>query len=208
MKVANVLPKLGYEYNSLEPFIDEKTMILHYTKHHQGYVDKLNKALEKYPKLLEKHAEELLKEISKIPKDIRTVVVNNGGGHVNHSFFWKILKKGVNINGEVLEAINNSFGDFDNFKKMFKESALGLFGSGWAWLVLDKKKLKIVTTHNQNSPISEGLIPVLGIDVWEHAYYLKYQNRRAEYVDAFFNVINWDAVNQNFIDAKKIRRLK
>jgi len=192
------LPKLPYAYDALEPFIDARTMEIHYTKHHQGYVDKLNKALEKYPKLQKNSAENLLKSLDVIPEDIRTAVRNNGGGHVNHSFFWPLLKKGVEPKGEILKALNKKFKGIDNFKEEFKNRATGLFGSGWCWLVLNNGELEIMTTPNQDSPISQNKIPILGIDVWEHAYYLKYQNRRPEYVDAFFNVINWDQVNENF----------
>ncbi len=198
------LPKLPYAYDSLEPFIDAKTMEIHHTKHHQAYVDKLNKALEKYPKLQKNSAEDLIKNLDVIPEDIRTAVRNHGGGHVNHSFFWQILKKGIEPKGEILKAINKKFKGIDKFKELFKDTATTLFGSGWVWLVLDSKGgLEIIKTPNQDNPISNGMIPILGIDVWEHAYYLRYQNRRPEYVDAFFNVINWDRVNENFLNYKK-----
>ena len=198
------LPKLPYAYDALEPFIDAKTMEIHHTKHHQTYVDKLNKALEKYPKLQKNSAEDLIKNLEVIPEDIRTAVRNHGGGHVNHSFFWQILKKGIEPKGEILKAINKKFKGIDNFKELFKEAATTLFGSGWAWLVLNSKgELEIVKTPNQDSPITHNMIPILGIDVWEHAYYLRYQNRRPEYVDAFFNVINWEKVNEHFLNAKK-----
>lgn len=198
------LPKLPYAYDALEPFIDAKTMEIHHTKHHQTYVDKLNKALEKYPKLQKNSAEDLIKNLEVIPEDIRTAVRNHGGGHVNHSFFWQILKKGVEPKGEILKAINKKFKGIDTFKEQFKDAATTLFGSGWAWLVLNSKgELEIVKTPNQDSPITHNMIPILGIDVWEHAYYLRYQNRRPEYVDAFFNVINWEKVNEHFLNAKK-----
>ena len=177
MKPINILPILGYEYDSLESFIDKKTMKIHHTKHHQTYVDKLNKALEEYPELQNKPVEELLKNPEKIPEEITNAVINNGGGHANHSFFWKVLKKEVEIKGEISDAINSSFGDFDNFKKKLTEAALGLFGSGWTWLVLDKGKLEIINTANQISLLTEGKIPLLNLDLWEHAYYLKYQNK-------------------------------
>ena len=191
------LPKLAYNYNALEPFIDEQTMIVHHTKHHQAYTDKLNAALEGYDEFKKKKAEDLIKDINKIPEKIRTAVRNHGGGYVNHSFFWTILKKDVKISGKILEAINKRFGSYDNFKEEFTKASVGLFGSGWAWLVIDKEKLEIITTANQDSPLSQGKKPLLCIDVWEHAYYLKYQNRRAEYIEAFFNIINWDKVNDN-----------
>jgi len=197
------LPKLPYAFDALEPFIDEKTMEIHHGKHHQGYVDKLNKALEKYPKLQKNSAEDLIKSLEVIPEDIKTAVRNNGGGHVNHSFFWQILKKAVDPKGEILKAINKKFRGIDVFKEEFKTKATGLFGSGWCWLVLNNGELEIVITSNQDNPISQNKIPILGVDVWEHAYYLKYQNRRPEYVDAFFNVINWEQVNENYLKARK-----
>jgi Fe-Mn family superoxide dismutase len=193
------LPKLEYAYNSLEPFIDEATMKLHHDKHHQTYTDKLNAALEKHPEIKAKRAEELLMNLEKVPEDIRKAVRNHGGGYVNHNFFWKILKKDVKIKGKIREEIEKKFGSFEKFKEEFTNASLNLFGSGWAWLVLNKnKELEIITTPNQDSPISEGKFPLLTIDVWEHAYYLKYQNRRADYVNVFFNVINWDRVEENY----------
>ena len=197
------LPELGYNYDALEPFIDARTMEIHHKKHHQTYIDKLNKALEKYPKLQNRPVEELIRNLSMIPEDIRTAVQNHGGGHANHSFFWKILKKNVEPSGEILKAINKKFKGIDNFKKLFKDAATTLFGSGWVWLVFNGKELEIIKTPNQDNPITNRKIPLLGLDVWEHAYYLKYQNRRPEYVDAFFNVINWKQVNDNFLKAKK-----
>jgi len=192
------LPKLEYTYNSLEPFIDETTMKVHHDKHHQAYTDKLNAALEKHPELKIRSTEELLKNLKQVPEDIRTAVRNNGGGYVNHDFFWKILKKDVKIKGKIKQEIEKKFGSFDKFKEEFTNASLGLFGSGWVWLVLNNGKLEIMTTSNQDSPISEGKIPLLTIDVWEHAYYLKYQNRRADYISAFFNVINWEGVEENY----------
>ncbi len=197
------IPKLKYEYNSLEPFIDEQTMKIHHDKHHQAYADKLNAALEKHPELKIKNAEELLKNLDKIPEDIKTVVKNQGGGYVNHSFFWSVLRKNVELNGKIKDAIEKNFGSFDKFKEEFTNASVKLFGSGWVWLVLNKGKLEIISTANQDSPISEGKIPLLVIDLWEHAYYLKYQNRRAEYIENFFNVINWKKVEENLIDRKK-----
>ena len=200
--MTHKLPELGYGYDALEPFIDAKTMEIHHGKHHQGYVDKLNKALEGKKDLQGKKVEELLKELNKIPEDIRTAVRNNGGGHANHSFFWPLLKKNVEFKGEVAEAIKKRFGSFEKFKEEFSNSAAGRFGSGWAWLVLNSGKLEIMSTANQDSPLSEGKIPGLGLDVWEHAYYLKYQNRRPEYIEAFFKIINWNKVDEHF-KAKK-----
>mgnify|MGYP001574558142 CR=1 FL=1 len=203
----HTLPNLGYEYNALEPYIDEQTMRIHHTKHHQTYVDKLNAALEKYPELQKKSAEELIKDLSKIPEDIQTAVRNHGGGHVNHSMFWKLLKKDVKISDEFLKIIEDNFGGFDKFKEMFSKSANSLFGSGWCWLVFDKEdkdeSFKIMNAQNQDNPITQGMVPLLGIDLWEHAYYLKYQNRRAEYVTNFFNVINWQQVEENYREAIK-----
>lgn len=197
------LPKLEYTYNSLEPYIDEQTMRIHHTKHHQAYTDKLNAAIEKFPELQKKTAEELMKNLNTIPEIIRTAVKNNGGGYVNHSFFWKILKKNIKPKGEIFMTINKKFTNFDNFRTQFKDASLTLFGSGWVWLVVNPKtkELEIIKTSNQDSPISKGKIPLLTIDLWEHAYYLKYQNKRADYVDAFFNVINWEQVNENYVNA-------
>jgi superoxide dismutase, Fe-Mn family len=206
--MAHELPKLHYDYGALEPHIDAKTMKIHHSKHHQAYLDKLNAALEKHPELLERPMEELLRDLNDIvPEDIRAAVRNNGGGYVNHNFFWEIMApagEGGEFSGAVADAINSSFGDFEEFKKKFSEAALGRFGSGWAWLVLDgNKELKIISTANQDSPLMEGYKPILGIDVWEHAYYLKHQNRRADYVDEWFSVVNWNKVNEIFEQAKK-----
>ncbi|MEK6818558.1 MAG: superoxide dismutase [Nanoarchaeota archaeon] len=198
--MKHTLPKLSYDYDFLEPWIDAKTMEIHYTKHHQAYVDKLNLALEKHPEFGKKELRELLEHLDKVPEDIRTAVRNHGGGHWNHSFFWEILTgEKQDVEGEVIEKIEEDFGSFDEFKTKFKEAALNRFGSGWVWLVLNTgKDLEIVSTANQDSPLMEGKIPILGLDVWEHAYYLKYQNKRGDYIDAFWNILNWEKVNEIF----------
>jgi len=195
--MAHELPELGYDYDSLEPYIDEETMKIHHDKHHGGYVTKLNAAVEG-SKFESKEVIELLKEINELPDNLKTAVRNNGGGHFNHTLFWSILKKDVVLKGELLEAINDEFGSLDEFKEKFSAAAITVFGSGWAWLVVNSGKLEIVQTKNQDNPISDGKIPILGLDVWEHAYYLKYQNKRPDYIEAFFNVINWDKVTENF----------
>ena len=197
------LPKLPYGYDALEPFIDVQTMSIHHSRHHQTYVDKLNTALEKYPKLQKMTVEELLSDLNSVPEDIRTAVRNHGGGHANHTLFWSLLKKDVSFSGEIAEAIKAEFGGFDQFKKKFVATAAGVFGSGWAWLVLGAKGLEIIGTANQDSPLSKGMIPLLAIDVWEHAYYLRYQNRRPDYLDAIFNAINWEKVNELYIGARQ-----
>lgn len=196
------LPELDYNYDSLEPYIDEQTMMIHHDKHHQGYANKLNTALEKHPEIKAENAEDLLKDLDKIPEDIRTVVRNNGGGYVNHNFFWSILKKDIELKGEIKEAIEKEFRNFEEFKKMFSEIAAGVFGSGWAWLVINDGELEIIKTSGHDNPVSEGKIPILVIDVWEHSYYLKYQNKRAEYIENFFKIINWDKVNEYFVKSK------
>ncbi|MFH5837391.1 superoxide dismutase [Proteiniclasticum sp. C24MP] len=198
------LPKLPYDYNALEPYVDAQTMEIHYSKHHNGYVTKLNGALEKYPELQEKSLKELLTDLNAVPEDIRTAVRNNGGGHMNHSLFWTVMKKaeGQKPEGELLEAINEKFGSFDEFKTVFSDAAATRFGSGWAWLVVKGGKLEVMSTPNQDNPVSEGYEPILGLDVWEHAYYLKYQNRRPEYIENWFNVVNWDEVSKLFKEAK------
>lgn len=202
--MTHKLPELPYAYNALEPYIDEQTMRIHHSKHHQTYVDKLNAALEKYPELQKKGIEDLIKGVDSIPADIRPAVRNHGGGHINHSFFWPILKKDVEPKGEILEAIKANFSSFEKFREEFTKASVNHFGSGWAWLVMnDKGTLEIMATSNQDSPLSQKKTPLLCIDVWEHAYYLKYQNRRPEYVEAFFNVINWKKVNEHFTMAKK-----
>ncbi|MGE5258442.1 MAG: superoxide dismutase [Hyphomicrobiales bacterium] len=200
--MAHTLPKLEYAYDALEPYIDARTMEIHHTKHHQTYVDKLNAAIKGNAALEKAGVEQLIRNLNEVPENIRTAVRNHGGGHVNHSFFWPTLKKGVKAAGPAVDAIARKFGSFDKFKEDFSNAAALLFGSGWAWLALNKGELEIVTTPNQDSPISQGRIPILGIDVWEHAYYLKYQNRRPEYVAAFFNVINWEKVNEHFRAAR------
>jgi Fe-Mn family superoxide dismutase len=198
------LPKLPYDYNALEPYVDAQTMEIHYSKHHNGYVTKLNGALEKYPELQEKSLKELLTDLNAIPENIRGAVRNNGGGHMNHSLFWTVMKKaeGQKPEGELLEAINEKFGSFEEFKTVFSDAAATRFGSGWAWLVVKDGKLEVMSTPNQDNPVSEGYEPILGLDVWEHAYYLKYQNRRPEYIENWFNVVNWDEVAKLYKEAK------
>jgi Fe-Mn family superoxide dismutase len=198
------LPKLDYEYNALEPHIDARTMEIHYTKHHQGYVNKYNAAVEG-TELADKDPVEVLKNLSAVPEDKRTAVRNNGGGHVNHSMFWKILSpnSGGEPSGDVAEAINATFGSFDAFKEEFTKAASTRFGSGWAWLVVDSNgELKVYSTPNQDSPYSDGNTPIFGLDVWEHAYYLHYQNKRPDYIAAFWNVVNWEQVEENYKNAK------
>jgi Fe-Mn family superoxide dismutase len=197
------LPKLPYEYNTLEPYMDELTVRIHHDKHHQTYVDKLNAALEPYPGLQKLKVEELLKDLNKIPEAGRTAIKNHGGGVLNHNQFWEILKKDIPITKTMNDAITKDFGNFESFKKQFSDSAMGRFGSGWAWLVVNNGKLEIVSTANQDTPLSEGKIPILMIDVWEHAYYLKYQNRRAEFVENFFKIINWKEVEKKYKEAMK-----
>jgi len=196
------LPQLGYEYDALEPHIDTETMKIHHSKHHQAYTDKFNAALQGYDDLLQKSAEEIIKQLDGVPDVIRKTVRNNGGGYINHNFFWKILKKDVEFKGEIADAINAKFGSFDKFKDDFTHAAATLFGSGWAWLVLNEGRLEIMQTHNQDSPLTERKIPLLCIDVWEHSYYLKYQNKRPDYIENFFKVINWEKVNELFKQAK------
>ncbi len=193
------LPNLGYSYDALEPYFDKETMQLHHTKHHQAYIDKLNAALEKHPNLQNRDVDDLLKDLNNIPEDIRTAIRNHGGGHYNHSIWWPMLKKNTKFSGDIAKAIEKTFGSYDEFKKKFTENALSVFGSGWGWLVVDKNgKLEIVKTANQDSPISEGKKPIIGVDMWEHSMYLLYKNRKTEYLEAFFNVINWEQVNKNF----------
>jgi len=196
---AFTLPKLDYAFDALEPHIDAQTMEIHHDRHHKAYVDNLNKALAGN-EWAKKSLPEILQNLEKLPEKIRTAVRNNGGGHWNHSFFWTIMaKKGGKPSGGLNDAIVNSFVDLDSFKKMFKEAAMTRFGSGWAWLTVAKGgKLKIVSSPNQDSPVMEGGTPILGIDVWEHAYYLKYQNKRTDYVDAWWNVVNWDLVSDPY----------
>ena len=198
------LPKLEYAYEVLEPYLDSQTMEIHHSKHHQAYIDNLNKALERHEDLQEKSAEELLKNLEAVPEEIRIAVKNNAGGHLNHSFFWTILKKDITPSGEILEAIEKDFQSLDEFKKQFKQAAITQFGSGWAWLVFNptSNKLEITKTRDHESPITENKIPLLVIDVWEHAYYLKYQNKRPDYAEAFMSIINWTKVNEYFLNAK------
>ena len=198
------LPDLPYAYDALEPYIDEETMHLHHDKHHNTYVTNLNAAIEKHPELGEKSVEELLADFDSVPEDIKTAVRNNGGGHANHSFFWEILapNAGGEPTGAIKEAIEETFGSFADFKEEFKTAATGRFGSGWAWLVIKDGKLAITSTANQDSPLMDGQTPVLGLDVWEHAYYLKYKNVRPDYINAFWSVVNWDKVNDFYAKAK------
>lgn len=203
--MAYELPSLSYPFNALEPHIDAKTMEIHHDKHHQAYITNANKALEGHPDLAAKPVDELLADLNKVPEAIRTVLRNNAGGHSNHTFFWKIIgpNAGGTPKGKLAEAINSTFGGFDKFKEDLEKAGLGRFGSGWAWLVINKEgKLQITSTANQDTPISEGLKPVIGVDVWEHAYYLKYQNRRPEYLKAWWNVVNWDQAEKNFEASK------
>ena len=202
--MTHKLPDLPYSYDALEPHIDAKTMSIHHDKHHQGYVNNLNAALEKYPDLQNKAMVELLADLDAIPADIRTAVRNNGGGHANHSLFWPCMSPqgGGEPKGSLAEAINKSFGSFASFKEQFTKAAATRFGSGWAWLCVDGDgSLVITSTPNQDNPVSEGLIPILGLDVWEHAYYLNYQNRRPDYIAAWWKVVNWNEVAKNFTAA-------
>ena len=194
------LPPLPYAPDALEPHIDKMTMEIHHGKHHGGYVTNLNAALEKHPELQSKSVEDLLRGIQSVPEDIRTAVRNNGGGHANHSMFWVIMgpKKGGAPTGAIADAIKSTFGSFDSFKEQFAKAGATRFGSGWAWLVEHNGKLVVESTANQDSPLMEGKKPLLGVDVWEHAYYLKYQNRRPDYLAAWWSVVNWDAVNKRF----------
>ncbi len=199
------LPPLPYDYAALEPYIDEATMKLHHDKHHQTYVTNLNGAVDKHPELGSKSPEELIKDLSAIPEDVRKVVQNNGGGHVNHTMFWEIMKPtgGGEPTGELAEEIKSAFGDFETFKKTFNETTAKQFGSGWGWLVYKGGKLEILTTANQDNPLSQGLYPILGNDVWEHAYYLKYQNKRPDYLAAWWNTVNWEKIAERFETARK-----
>ena len=202
--MAFELPPLPYDYAALEPSIDEQTMRIHHDKHHGTYVNNLNAALENQPNLQGKSIEELLRDINSVPENIRTAVRNNGGGHANHSMFWEIMapNAGGQPSGALAEAINSSFGGLDAFKEQFTKAATTRFGSGWAWLLADGGRLEITSTANQDSPLMEGRVPILGLDVWEHAYYLKYQNRRPEYINAWWNVVNWNAVAERFNRAR------
>lgn len=203
--MAYQLPDLPYDFNSLEPHIDERTMRIHHGKHHNTYVTNLNAALEGHPDLAAKSIEDLLRDIDNVPESIRTAVRNNGGGHANHSLFWQIMSPngGGEPSGELAEAINKKWGSFDKFKEEFSQAAAGRFGSGWAWLVVDENgELQVYSTANQDSPYMQGHTPILGLDVWEHAYYLNYQNRRPDYIAAWWNVVNWDNVNQRYLAAR------
>jgi Fe-Mn family superoxide dismutase len=194
------LPPLPYAFDALEPHIDAKTMEIHHDRHHQAYVTNLNKAVMGNAELSKTSIEELIRHLDDVPETVRTAVRNNGGGHYNHSLFWRLMKKdgGGQPKGALARAMETRFGGFDRFKTEFSDAAMKVFGSGWAWLILDGKELKIASTPNQDVPLSHGKHPLLGLDVWEHAYYLKHQNKRADYVAAFFNVINWDVVSERF----------
>ena len=201
--MAYSLPDLPYDYKALEPHIDAQTMEIHHTKHHQTYIDKVNAALEG-TEFADKPIEEVIKSLDKIPTDKRTVVRNNGGGHINHSLFWTVMGPdgGGEPTGAVADSISDKFGSFKQFQEKFTEAAINRFGSGWAWLVLDGGSVDVISTPNQDSPLIESKVPILGLDVWEHAYYLKYQNKRPDYVEAWWNVVNWDEVNRRFGEAK------
>ena len=202
--MAFTLPALPYAYDALTPYIDEEKIQMHHEKHHNTYITNVNAALEKHPELAEKTIEELLADLNSVPEDIRTAVRNNGGGHANHSLFWTVLapNAGGEPTGAVKDGIEEAFGSFDAMKEKFAAAAVGRFGSGWAWLVVSDGKLEITSTPNQDSPISEGKTPILGLDVWEHAYYLNYKNVRPEYIKAFWNLVNWDEVNSRLAAAK------
>jgi Fe-Mn family superoxide dismutase len=198
------LPNLPYPTNALEPSIDAMTMEIHHGRHHKTYVDNLNKALEGQAALADKPIDQLLRDIKQVPDNIRQVVINNGGGHANHTMFWEIMgaKAGGKPSGPLADDIAKTFGDFAAFQTQVKQAGLGRFGSGWAWLVLAGGKLQIISTANQDSPLMNGQSPILGVDVWEHAYYLKYQNKRADYLDAWWNTVNWNAVGERYSKAK------
>ncbi len=202
--MAYTLPPLPYANNALEPYIDALTMEIHHDRHHKAYVDNLNKALEGHAALASKPIEQLLREITQVPENIRQAVINNGGGHANHTMFWEIMANnpGGKPSGPLADDLNATFGDFATFQAQLKQAGLGRFGSGWAWLVLADGKLKVINTLNQDSPLMHGQTPILGVDVWEHAYYLKYQNKRPDYLDAWWNVVNWNAVAQRYSHAK------
>ena len=196
---------LGYDFAALEPHIDTTTMQIHYGKHHTAYINNLNAALEKAPELAGKSALELVRDLNSVPETVRTAVRNNGGGHANHTMFWKLMRPngGGAPTGAIADALHGAFGNFAEFQKQFNDAGLKQFGSGWAWLVKNKEgKLQVVSTPNQDNPLTQGLSPILGNDVWEHAYYLKYQNRRPDYVEAWWSVVNWDQVAENHAAAK------
>merc|ERR1712093_223884 len=209
-KMAYELPQLPYAYDALEPHIDKETMNIHHTKHHNTYISNVNAALEGNADLAAKSVEELVSNLDAVPESIRTAVRNNGGGHANHSLFWSILSPdgGGNPTGELGEAINAKFGSYDSFKEEFVKAATTRFGSGWAWLVVNNGELEVTSTPNQDSPLMDGKTPILGLDVWEHAYYLNYQNRRPDYIASFWNVVNWDEVSKRFSAAKKKKKKK
>lgn len=198
------LPPLGYSFDALEPYIDARTMEIHYTKHHQAYIDNLNKALEGHERWQNRSVEDLLTSLDKMPAELAKQVRNNGGGHFNHSLFWPMMEKHSSAPeplGRVAPVIRSVFGSFEKFQQEFNEAAKKVFGSGWAWLVLDGKgDMRIISTANQDNPISQGMVPLLGLDVWEHAYYLKYQNKRVDYIQAWWNVINWETVEEHYQD--------
>jgi len=200
MSKEYITPKLPYDYDALEPHIDKATMMIHHDKHHAAYTKKLNAALDGHEDMFEMSAEDILKDISKIPEDIRQAVVNNGGGHVNHALFWQVMGPdgGGQPKGELMSQIEKDFGSFEKFQQEFEEAAATQFGSGWAWLVKDGDNLKVQKTSNQDTPLSQGMKPILALDVWEHAYYLKYQNLRPDYIKAFWHVVNWDKVSELF----------
>lgn len=199
--MAFELPKLEYAYDALEPHIDKETMEIHHTKHHNTYVTKLNDAVAG-TEFENVSIEDLMKRIDEVPADKKTAVVNNGGGHYNHSLFWTLLAPGKEAKGEVVDAIESKFGSLDAFKQEFADAAASRFGSGWAWLVVNNGELEVTSTPNQENPLMEGKTPILGLDVWEHAYYLNYQNKRPDYIAAFWNVVNWDKVNELYLSAK------
>jgi len=202
--MAYTLPPLPYPYDALEPHIDKMTMEIHHDRHHKAYVDNVNKALEGQADLQKLPIEQLLRQINKVPENIRQKVINNGGGHANHTMFWEIMgpKAGGKPSGSLGDEINKTFGDFATFQQQIKTAAIDRFGSGWAWLVYENGKLQILSTPNQDSPYMKNQVPILGVDVWEHAYYLKYQNKRPDYVDAWWNVVNWNNVAERFAKAK------
>ncbi len=202
--MAFTLPPLPYDYSALEPHIDTQTMQIHHDKHHAAYVNNLNAALESHASLQSHSVEEILSNINDVPEAVRQAVINNGGGHANHMLFWEIMGPGAGgkPSGPLADEINRTFTDFATFQAQIKQAAIGRFGSGWAWLVLADGKLQILSTANQDSPLMNGQTPVLGLDVWEHAYYLKYQNKRPDYVDAWWNVVNWNAIAQRYSAAR------
>lgn len=203
--MAFELPSLPYAFDALEPHIDARTMEIHHGKHHAAYVNNLNAAIEKQPQLANKSIEELVRDPMSIPEDVRTAVRNNGGGHYNHSLFWQMMSpnKGGEPQGELANAISSAFGSFASFKETFEKAGMGRFGSGWAWLGVQNGNLAVISMPNQDAPLMEGLEPLLGVDVWEHAYYLNYQNRRADYLSNWWNVVNWDEVNRRYSSLKR-----